>query len=635
MDAVRYARAQEVFLAVCSLPRPEQEVALERACAGDAALLGEVRSLLAHDKEGSMFLDRAPPAAEERLAFDREASAKWNEEQRELLHKRVRVMTLLHNFIVIAFLLRQMDWIGSLSVADLWPLVGMAAGWAILLGLTPLIMLLRRPSWARLRMFELATLAATSVVIFSLHQAWLTKGVVLTSPPSQALHDLLTQVNWVLSPDGTTHFRMGAALISLQVGNQWSAIAGLYGIIIPTTRRRGALMIGAFGLLAAASVLCAAASNPALRPVAAANVVSCLFFVWLFGGVGLLIGLTFQALRKAVFDARQVGQYRLLKLVGRGGMGEVYLAQHRLLRRPCAVKLIRLEKVDREEWMARFEREVQAMAQLTHPNTVEVYDFGRTDDGLFFYAMEYLPGLTLDALVRESGPLPPGRAVHLLRQVCGALSEAHEKGLVHRDIKPGNILVCERGGIRDVVKLLDFGLVHVKAVPPAPGHAGATEAVLAAAAGGGRSSEGAGVTSAGQVFGTPAYMAPEQVGGQEPDARSDIYSLGGVACFLLTGEPPFEGDILEDYFVAHLSAPPPRLRDRNPGIPADLEAVILRCLAKEREARFQHVSEVEAALGATEAAGEWDCRRAEAWWRTRAPAPEQAGRREVADGPLG
>jgi serine/threonine-protein kinase len=199
-------------------------------------------------------------------------------------------------------------------------------------------------------------------------------------------------------------------------------------------------------------------------------------------------------------------------------MGEVYLAEHVLLRRPCAVKLIRPERAGDPQALRRFEREVQATAALTHPNTVEVYDYGRADDGTFYYAMEYLRGLSLQELVARHGPLPPARAAHLLRQVCGALQEAHAGGLVHRDIKPSNVIVCQRGGVCDVAKLLDFGLVR------APCLGGGAETL----------------TQEGTIAGTPAYMSPEQAKGLEDlDARSDIYSLGALAYFLVTGRPPF------------------------------------------------------------------------------------------------
>ena len=168
---------------------------------------------------------------------------------------------------------------------------------------------------------------------------------------------------------------------------------------------------------------------------------------------------TISRLRRQVTEARQLGQYRLRRRIGAGGMGEVYLAEHQLLKRPCALKLIRPDSVADPRALARFEREVRLTATLSHPNTVEIYDYGRTEDGTYYYVMEYLPGLSLEELVERHGPLPPGRVVYLLRQVCGALREAHAAGLIHRDIKPSNIFAARRGGMDDVAKLLDFGLV--------------------------------------------------------------------------------------------------------------------------------------------------------------------------------
>src|SRR5262249_18203554 len=210
---------------------------------------------------------------------------------------------------------------------------------------------------------------------------------------------------------------------------------------------------------------------------------------------------------RQVAEARQLGQYHLGRRIGAGGMGEVYLAEHQLLKRPCALKLIRPDSVADPTALARFEREVRLTATLSHPNTVEVYDYGRTEAGVYYYVMEYLPGLSLAELVERHGPLPPGRAVYLLRQVCRSLGEAHAAGLIHRDIKPSNIFVSRRGGVDDVAKLLDFGL----ALPPA----GYGEPEL---------------SGEGWILGTPQFMSPEQAqGGADLDGRSDIYSLGAVA----------------------------------------------------------------------------------------------------------
>jgi serine/threonine-protein kinase len=297
--------------------------------------------------------------------------------------------------------------------------------------------------------------------------------------------------------------------------------------------------------------------------------------------------------RRQVAEARQLGQYRLKRRIGAGGMSEVYLAEDQLLKRPCAVKLLRPGVVTDPRALERLEREFRLTARLSHPNTVEVYDHGRTEDGTYYYVMEYLKGLSLAELVDRHGPLLPGRVVYLLRQVCGALREAHAAGLIHRDIKPSNIFAARRGGLGDVAKLLDFGLVLPTAI--------LGEATL---------------TGEGQILGTPHYMSPEQAqGGHELNERSDIYSLGAVAYYLLTGRPPFQAEGRTAVLIAHARdpvEPPSRVR---PSIPEDLERVVLRCLAKPPDQRFPDAEALEQALGACACAGDWDQGRAAQWWQ--------------------
>jgi serine/threonine-protein kinase len=236
---------------------------------------------------------------------------------------------------------------------------------------------------------------------------------------------------------------------------------------------------------------------------------------------------------------------------------------------------------------------VQATAALTHPNTVEIYDYGRAEDGTFYYAMEYLPGLTLDQLGERHGPLPPARAVHLLRQVCGALREAHGVGLIHRDIKPANIIVCTRGGIHDVVKLVDFGLV--RGIDPG--------------ADGGR------LTQDGAIAGTPEYMSPEQAEGAAGlDGRSDIYSLGAVAYFLLTGRPPFRRATTLQLLFAHAREPVEPIAALRPEVPADLRGVVQRCLEKDPGRRYPDVAALDQALAACQAREPWTEAQAATWW---------------------
>ncbi len=308
-------------------------------------------------------------------------------------------------------------------------------------------------------------------------------------------------------------------------------------------------------------------------------------------------------LREQVRDARRLGQYTLHEKLGSGGMGEVYRASHAMLRRPTAIKLLPPDRLG-EESMARFEREVQLTALLTHPNTVRVFDYGRTPDRIFYYAMEFLEGASLAELVALFGPLPPGRVIHLLEQCAGALGEAHGVGLIHRDIKPANILVTEQGGQPDVAKVVDFGLV--KAVGTVTGEA----QTLAA------------VTEAESIAGTPQYMAPEAISSPDRvDARTDLYALGAVGYFLVTGLDVFPGRTVLEVVSHHLHTEPepPSARLGTP-LPADLERLIMACLAKDPAERPQSARAMRDALLACADAGAWSEEAARAWWRENGPA---------------
>jgi eukaryotic-like serine/threonine-protein kinase len=385
-----------------------------------------------------------------------------------------------------------------------------------------------------------------------------------------------------------------------------------YGLYVPKSWRRTALVVGPLALLPFATLLVLYLQYPEvvvwLGQGSRRNPDTPRVLLLVFDALILLmlaVGSTFGAralsrLRRQVVEARKLGQYRLQRRIGSGGMGEVYLAEHQLLKRPCAVKLIRPCAATDPRALARFEREVRLTATLSHPNTVDVYDYGRAEDGTYYYVMEYLRGLSLAELVERHGPLPPERAVYLLRQVCGALREAHAAGLIHRDLKPSNIFAARRGGMEDVAKLLDFGLVL-----PA-----ATVAV-------------AHLSAEGQIVGTPQYMSPEQArGAHELDERSDIYSLGAVAFYLLTGRPPFEGDNGISVLIAHARdpvTPPSQIRS---SIPEDLEQVVLRCLAKDTAERFEDAESLERALAGCACVQDWDQDRAAQWWRaSRVPSP--------------
>ena len=301
---------------------------------------------------------------------------------------------------------------------------------------------------------------------------------------------------------------------------------------------------------------------------------------------------TITSLRQEVHEQSQLGQYTLETRIGEGGMGAVYRARHALLRRPTAVKVLKPEVADRQN-VARFEREVQLTSELTHPNTIAIYDYGRTADDLFYYAMELLPGAPLDAVVTFAGPLPAARVIHLFQQIAASLGEAHAHGLIHRDVKPSNVMVCERGGVWDVVKVLDFGLVR-----PFERHSDDVE-----------------ISSPEAIAGTPIYMSPEAFDTPaEIGPAADVYSLGGVAYFLLTGSPPFTSKTWFTLYEAHRSHEPgrPSARLGSP-LPERLEDLVLECLAKDASDR-PTAAEVVERLEELAQKSPWTPADAQRWW---------------------
>ena len=299
---------------------------------------------------------------------------------------------------------------------------------------------------------------------------------------------------------------------------------------------------------------------------------------------------------------RHFGRYQIVHRIRKGGMGVVYLAKHTMLGKPFAVKVVRAESSDDRVMIERFRREAQAVASLSHPNTVTVTDFGVTDDGLLFLVMEYLDGITCAEVLSKTGPLPPERVVHIALQVCDSLHEAHGLQLVHRDIKPNNLLLTRVAELHDVVKVIDFGLAKHTADE--------------------QDEHGGQVTRAGLLIGTPQYMPPEQIRGMEPDHRLDIYSFGVTMFRLLTGRHPFESRDVAAMFHMHLSSPPPVPSDNLPEgamVDLDLDDVVLRCLAKEPDDRFESTAALKEALKECASAGQWSPEQAkEGWEATRA-----------------
>jgi len=390
---------------------------------------------------------------------------------------------------------------------------------------------------------------------------------------------------------------MADAYISMiQLGSMAMQMA-IRAALIPSRPRRTITLTALFGIpmIVVNSALVPTADDGfALRGLQAGAypwLPSNMVLLWGFAIITCtVISWVIYGLRAEVREARRLGQYVLEEKLGEGGMGVVYRARHGMMRRPTAIKLLPVDRSGALD-LRRFEREVQLTARLTHPNTITIFDYGRTQDGVFYYAMELLDGATLERIVSVDGPQAPGRVVRILKMVCGALTEAHDIGLIHRDIKPANIMLCTQGGERDVVKLLDFGLVKEFAVERDDG-----------------------LTGASAIVGTPRYLAPEAI--RAPDAvdvRSDIYSLGAVAYYLLAGRDVFEGGSIVEICAQHLHQQPEPLSARGVAIPAALEAVVLACLEKSPARRPQSAAELSQRLEACPVEP-WNSARARAWW---------------------
>ncbi len=351
-----------------------------------------------------------------------------------------------------------------------------------------------------------------------------------------------------------------------------------------------------------------------------------------FGAAGLamLFSRIIHQLGRDARKAREMGSYRLIELLGRGGMGEVWRAEHRMLARPAAIKLLspdalggrgrggREKQMDRARVLKRFEREARATSMLSSQSTIVLYDFGRTKDGSLYYVMELLDGIDLEALVERHGALDPARAIHLLRQICASLAEAHDSGLIHRDIKPANIYVCRLGTEHDRVKVLDFGIVALRDDAKPSGAPGSNR-----------------LTGDNAIAGTPAYLAPETVTRSEPiDHRVDLYALGCVAYWMVTGELVFEGETAVKVIFGHLESEPvaPSVR-AGVALPPGLDRLILDCLAKSPSDRPATAHDVASRLDAIPLARPWTPSAAATWWAEHPPpaAPPPKSTRRARD----
>ncbi len=394
------------------------------------------------------------------------------------------------------------------------------------------------------------------------------------------------------------------------IGLSWVAVwIVLFTVVVPTSPRRA--LLAALASVSSVPVMIGLviASGASTFRLGAAEFFFGLVFPYL-----LVVGMAYVGARVVyqlgteVKRARDLGSYRLEERLGRGGMGEVWRARHRMLVRPAAIKVIRPALADGSpaasaEAARRFEREAQIIARLRSPHTVELFDFGIAADGAFYYVMELLDGLDADALVRQFGPIPAGRAIYLLQQICHSLSEAESQRLVHRDIKPANIFLCRYGEDCDFVKVLDFGLA--KAIDQAPDSTAEPP-----------------LTGENTVPGTPAFMAPEQaLGNGDLDGRADIYATGCVAYWLLSGQLVFTARTPMELLLHHARTPPTPVSARTelPISPA-LDRLVLSCLAKDPAERPQSADELSRRLAEIEDAGEWTQQQARRWWDTHCPA---------------
>lgn len=536
------------------------------ASASDETLLMPRRSLRASDDSDG----RVRNEARRQVALVEGSTPHMSAETRDVLRNRLRIAAILFFVGFSSFLVRWFffwnEWMPQLR-----PLFITHAFVTVLLGVFA-VKLCRQCS------YSMTKLRVAELLVFGCPAAFF---VVKSIQESVQLANL---------PDGQ------ARLDNLVL--PWFLMIFTYALFIPNTWQRAAAVIGAMGLAPVALMAYLYWTLPTFRQLAA----EVPYHGFLSGqimimAIAVMVGIvgvhTIGTLRRQAFAAKQLGQYRLKRKLGSGGMGEVYLAEHQMMKRPCAVKLIRPEKAGDPRMLARFEREVRATAKLSHWNSIDIYDYGRTADGTFYYVMEFLPGHNVGELVEDYGPIPPARSVYLMDQVCAALNEAHGMGLVHRDIKPANIFCAYRGGAFDVAKLLDFGLAK-------PTFETNGQAQL---------------TVEGTVTGSPLFMSPEQASGDDSvDARSDIYSLGAVMYYILTGQPPFLSDNPLKVMIAHASQDVVPPRQLNSELPAELEEIVLRCLEKDPEHRYQDVASLQRALRDLSFEEAWTSDRAAGWW---------------------
>ena len=583
MTPEEYARVKEIFTQAIAMEPAGRDAYIAEKAGTNQSIIAQVQSLLEHHVEETVLdVSDAHDTLHEKIVLDAAPESDtflvqkdvW-EENRQILRRRLMIIATVITTIITA---STIDWFFSATEETDY----IARLIAFVISLTAAIILYRnhKLSLLQIRIAELLVMANVGLLAIDL-DIRMTCNVIEAGKPN-----------------------MSTMLASINNWNYvtWSLIIFTYGVFMPNRWQRAAFVLLPMAAVPYLVTECThfivqhyynenlreLMHNDLLgRPLSPPLIAAC---------ISIFAAHTIHGARTSAFQARRLAQYKLLELIGEGGMGRVYKAEHLLLKRSCAIKLIQPDKNADARALRRFEREVRATAQLTHPHTVQVYDYGQTNEGIFFFAMELLPGMNLGELIKRTGPLPAERAVHFLIEVSDALREAHQVGLIHRDIKPGNIFISERGGIRDYTKLLDFGVVREVKVDPSLSQ------------------------TAMMIAGTPSFMAPEQATHPEKtDARSDIYSLGTVGYYMLTGQVPFKGQSPIQIMMAQINETPDPPSAHQDGIPADLETIILQCLKKDPEERIGSATELRDALIACDCSTLWTVAKASQWWATQEP----------------
>lgn len=570
LDESEHQRVKELFSAAIELPPHRRDQFVGESCSTDSDadryVADEVRSLLRHHRDETLLgaIDTTPvqTVVTSDLGHpntDLVLADVW-QANRQLLRRRLVLVAGVMTVMVTLSMLRLVTYHHAV--------IGYGAR-AIVMAVTAgcWILLWQRPalSLKQLRWIEAAIIASTGILAVVIYAR-----LIMEATQRGDAVTLISVHNW-------NYFT-------------WTVIIMIYGVLMPNTWTRAAAILLPLAIVPTVLMVTVEWFQPAATILLAQDEFGRPFpTCWVAAIVSIFAAHSMHQSRIAAVSAKQLVQYRLTRLIGSGGMANVYEAEHQLMRRPTAIKLIRPDGDDKS--MQRFEREVIATAKLSHPNTIDVYDFGRTSDGIFFLAMELLPGMSLEQMVQQFGTLPPSRIIHFTEQVCGALSEAHGVGLVHRDVKPANIFAARRGGIDDFAKLLDFGVARSHDVTDLPGSA------------------------TDLIAGTPDFMSPEQsLSPAIVDGRSDLYGLGVTMFYLAAARLPIRRPTPLETMIAHQNEPPMSLQSVVDSVPEDFAEIVMQCLEKDPSDRPASADELARRLGQCRDAGTWTPDDAARWW---------------------